>query len=157
MAPSKTFNLAGLMFANLIIPDDDLRRMWIENNFPIVNPLSLAGAQAAYSDGHCWLQALTEYLDDNFKLLNSFLSENLPKAIYQQPESTYLAWVDLSAYFDKDKNLTEFFAQTAGVLLEGGDMFVGNADGCIRLNLACPRVKLKEGLMRILKAINNHD
>ncbi|MCF6320097.1 MAG: aminotransferase class I/II-fold pyridoxal phosphate-dependent enzyme [Proteobacteria bacterium] len=156
MSPSKTFNLAGLMFANLIIPNDNLRRMWIENNFPIVNPLSLAGAQAAYSNGHCWLQALTEYLDDNFKFLNSYLSENLPKAIYQQPESTYLAWVNLSAYFDKEENLTEFFAQTAGVLLEGGDMFVGNADGCIRLNLACPRVKLKEGLMRILKAINNH-
>ena len=154
MAPSKTFNLAGLMFANLIIPDDDLRQKWLDNNFPIINPLSLAGAQAAYSKGHEWLKALILYLDENFKYLNTFLSQNLPKAIYQQSESTYLAWVNLSAYFDKDENLTEFFAQKAGVLLEGGDMFVGNANGYIRLNLACPRSRLKEGLNRILMAID---
>lgn len=157
MAPSKTFNLAGLMFANLIIPDDDLRVKWIENNFPIVNPLSLAGAQAAYSDGHKWLEGLTEYLDENFKYLNDFLCQNLPKAIYQESESTYLAWVNLSAYFDKDENLTEFFAQKVGVLLEGSDMFVDNADGYIRLNLACPRVRLEEGLSRIAKVINSYD
>lgn len=157
MAPSKTFNLAGLMFANLIIPDDDLRTQWIENNFPIVNPLSLAGAQAAYSGGHNWLNALIDYLDGNFNVLNGFLTKNLPKATYQQSESTYLAWVNLSAYFDKSENLTEFFAQNAGVLLEGGDMFVGNADGCIRLNLACPRVRLEEGLKRIAKSINQRE
>lgn len=154
MAPSKTFNLAGLMFANVIIPDDKLRSLWNENNIPIVNPLSLAGAQAAYSQGGEWLKSLVVYLDDNFNYLNEFLKTHLPQAIYQQSESTYLAWVNLSAYFDKEQNLTEFFAQKAGVLLEGGDMFVGNADGCIRLNLACPQSRLVEGLKRIVNVIN---
>jgi len=157
MAPSKTFNLAGLMFANLIIPDNDLRQKWLDNNFPIINPLSLAGAQAAYSEGQNWLNALSDYLDKNFKFLDQFLRENLPNAIYQESESTYLAWVNLSAYFGREQNLTEFFAQKAGVLLEGGDMFVGNADGCIRLNLACTKVKLKEGLNRLLEAIHTRE
>ncbi len=155
MAPSKTFNLAGLMFANLIIPDDALRQKWLDNNFPIINPLSLAGAQAAYSEGQNWLNALIDYLDDNFKILDQFLRENLPDAIYQKSESTYLAWVNLSAYFDNDNNLTEFFAQKAAVLLEGGDMFVANADGYIRLNLACPRSRLKDGLKRIANVIKS--
>jgi cystathionine beta-lyase len=149
MAPSKTFNLAGLMFANLIIPDDDLRQQWIDNNFPIVNPLSLSGAQAAYQYGHDWLDQLCHYLDSNFDYLDTFLKKNLPNAIHTTSESTYLAWIDISAYLGNKINLTEYFAQNAGVLLEGGDMFVGNADGCIRLNLACPQSVLMEGLNRI--------
>lgn len=153
MAPSKTFNLAGLMFANIIIPNDELRIKWIDDHTPIVNPLSLAGAQAAYTHGTSWLVMLCKYLDDNFVFLKDFLQENLPKAIYQIPQSTYLAWINLHAYCPKQMNLTEFFAQNAGVLLEGGDMFVANADGCIRLNLACPRIKLNDALNKLTEAI----
>jgi cystathionine beta-lyase len=153
MAASKTFNLAGLMFANLIIPNDDLRKKWQQDHFPIVNPLSLVGVQAAYEKGSPWLLALTDYLDDNFDYLNQYLAEHLPKAIFQIAESTYLAWIDISAYLDKGINLTEFFASKAGVILEGGNMFIGNADGCIRLNLACPRAKLSDGLDKVVRAI----
>ncbi len=156
MAASKTFNLAGLMFANLIIPNDELREKWQQEHFPIVNPLSLVGVQAAYEKGGDWLLALTEYLDNNFDYLDSYLKQNLPKAIFQISQSTYLAWVNISAYFGKDINLTEFFARKAGVLLEGGDMFAGNADGCIRLNLACPLSKLKDGLEKISHAIKDY-
>ena len=81
------------------------------------------------------------------------MKEHLPKAIFTIPDATYLAWVDVSAYFSKEENLTLFFANHAGVLLEGGNMFVENADGFIRLNLACPQSKLEEGLNRIHQAI----
>ena len=94
------------------------------------------------------------YLDDNFRFVGEYLEEHLPKAGYRASEATYLAWVDLNNYFDPDENLPMFFAYKAGVLLEGGNMFVQNSDGFIRLNLACPRAVLAEGMKRICDAVN---
>ena len=153
MAPSKTFNLAGMMFANIIIPNKKLREQWKEDHLPIDNPLSIVAAQAAYTHGHDWLEELTIYLDDNFLFLKKYLETHLPKAVFRISEATYLAWVDVSAYFSKKENLTLFFANHAGVLLEGGNMFVSNSDGFIRLNLACSRKRLEEGMMKISDAI----
>lgn len=154
MAASKTFNLAGFMISNIIIPNDALREIWKEKQLPIDNPLSIVAAQTAYSEGQAWLSELIQYLDENFIFLQNYLTTYLPKIIFHIPGATYLAWVDVSAYFPKNENLTLFFANHAGVLLEGGNMFVDNSDGCIRLNLACPRSRLKEGLDRITKAIH---
>ena len=153
MAPSKTFNLAGNLFANIIIPNDALREAYNEFYLVVENPLSIVAAQAAYTDGHAWLMELTDYLDDNFKYLKTQLDQHLPLAKFTIPDSTYLAWVDVSAYFPNNENLTLFFARNAGVLLEGGDMFVANAGGHIRLNLACPHAVLEKGVHRIIKAI----
>jgi len=153
MAPSKTFNLAGFMFANIIIPNDELRNKWNERHLPVGNPLSIVAAEAAYAYGQEWLEEVCIYLDENFDFSQQFLSQHLPKAIFTIPEATYLAWIDLNAYFTKDENLTLFFANNAGVLLEGGNMFVSNADGFVRLNLACPKAVLEEGLNRIVEAI----
>lgn len=155
MAPSKTFNLAGILFANVIIPNEALRAEWKKHHLGIENPLSLTAAQAAYEHGQNWLNELTIYLDNNFDFLQNYLEKHLPKAKFTIPEATYLAWVDVRAYFPKGENLTLFFAEKAGVLLEGGNMFVSNADGFIRLNLACPKVILEEGLERIVEAVNN--
>lgn len=153
MAPSKTFNLAGFMFSNIVIPNDALREKWKQSTLPIDNPLSIAAAQAAYTSGEDWLKELKIYLDGNFDFLQDYLAEHLPKAKFTIPESLYLAWVNVGDYFPPEENLTLFFAEKAGVLLEGGNMFVSNADGFIRLNLAIPRSILKEGLDRIRDAI----
>ncbi len=153
MAPSKTFNMAGLMIANIIIPNNQLRAHWKKKQIIIDNPLSIVAAQTAYSVGHEWLAELQEYLDDNFEFLQHYLSRHLPKAIFNIPEATYLAWVDIGAYMPSEENLTLFFANKAGVLLEGDTMFVANGAGHIRLNLACPRPRLEKGLQRITKAI----
>ena len=153
MAASKTFNLAGFMFANIIIPNDKIRERWHERNLPIVNPISVAACQEAYQEGHEWLDELTIYLDENFRFLKNYLSKHFPKAIFHIPEATYLAWIDLGAYFKPGENLTLFFANEAGVILEGGNMFVDHADGYVRLNLTCPKQKLKEGLDRMVEAV----
>ncbi len=153
MAPSKTFNLAGNLFANIIIPNDALRKTYNEKYLPVENPLSIVAAQAAYTDGHAWLAELTDYLDANFNYLKVQLDTHLPHTKFVISESTYLAWVNVSHYFPTNENLTLFFARNAGVLLEGGDMFVANASGHIRLNLACPRARLEKGLHRVITAI----
>lgn len=154
MAPSKTFNLAGLMLSNIIIRDEGLRAVWMDRHYNFDNPLSVAAAQAAYEKGEPWLLELQEYLDGNFDFVGKYLAEHLPRARYRVSEATYLAWVDLGEYFRPEEDLPMFFAYRAGVLLEGGDMFVQNSDCFIRLNLACPRSTLEEGLLRICEAVN---
>ena len=154
MAPSKTFNLAGMMISNVIIRDEDMRKIWLDRHYNFDNPLSIAAAQAAYEKGDEWLQELRAYLDGNFEFTVNYLKEHLSKAKCRISEATYLAWVDLSAYFEPDEHLPLFFAYKAGVLLEGGNMFVQSSDGFIRLNLACPRATVEEGLRRICEAVN---
>ena len=153
MAPTKTFNLDGLMISNVIIRDEKLRNIWLSRHYNFDNPLSIAAAQSAYAKGEEWLKELQVYLDNNFKLTQDYLKENLPQAKFRISEATYLAWVDLSDYFEPDENLPLFFAYRAGVLLEGGNMFVQNSDCFIRLNLACPKSILLEGLKRICEAV----
>jgi cystathionine beta-lyase len=156
MSPSKTFNMAGMMFSNIVIPSAELRTLWNSRDDGLRNPLSIAGAQAAYEQGYDWLMQLRAYLDANFSFMSEYLSANLPKAKYQISQSTYLTWVDVNAYFSDitQVSLPLFFAEKAGVLLEGGNMFVQNSDGHIRLNLACPQSVLSEGLKRICETLN---
>ena len=157
MAASKTFNMAGLMFSNIIVRDAAVREQMAahDKTVGLVNPLSIAATQAAYELGGPWLQQLQVYLDGNFQFVADYLAANLPQAVFRIPESTYLAWVDMSRYFPETEDLPLFFANKAGVLLEGGDgMFVGNAAGYVRLNLAMPRAVIAKGLERICEAIN---
>lgn len=155
MAPSKTFNLAGFLFASIIIPDEKLRRTWKRKHYLFDNPLSLAAVQAAYKLGGPWLAELSTYLDNNFLFTRDFLAEHLPQTVFIIPDATYFAWLDMRAYFPENENLTFYFAKHAGVILEGGNMFVANADGFMRINLACPRSMLETALNRIVKACNN--
>jgi cystathionine beta-lyase len=153
MAPSKTFNMAGLMLSDVIIPNEELRALWNDRHYSFENPLSIAAAQAAYTYGDEWLRQLKNYLDDNFEFTKNYLGKHLPKAVFRISEATYLAWVNIGAYLSNEKDLPLFFANNAGVLLEGGNMFVANSEGYIRLNLACPRSMLEDGLKRICKVL----
>ena len=156
MSPSKTFNIAGLAFSNILIRDPATRAQFRDRDklFGMVNPLSLTAAKAAYDRGWPWLEALRSYLDDNFTFVKDFLADELPEAVMNIPEATYLAWVDLSRCLPDVEDLPAFFANEAGVLLEGGDsLFVGNARGYVRLNLAMPRSIIRTGLERMRGAI----
>ena len=93
------------------------------------NPISIAGVQAAYAEGADWLAQLKVYIDKNFEFVKEFIETKLPKAVFRIPEATYLGWVDVGAYLGDVESLPKFFADNAGVLLEGGNMFVQNSDG----------------------------
>lgn len=153
MSSSKTFNLAGLGLANVVIPHDGVRGAWQDRFFPVVNPISAAAATAVFNDGDAWLAELTNYLDANFELVRDTVADRLPHARFQIPEATYLAWIDLSAYFEPVTNLTHHFAEQAGVLIEGGAKFIANGDRCLRINLACPRSVLETALDRMIDAM----
>lgn len=156
MSASKTFNMAGLLFSNIIIRDEHERNQFVARDKLIgsLNPLSIEAHKAAYEKGGPWLKQLKDYLDGNFNYVKEFFDEYLPEAVFEIPEATYLAWVDMSKCLPEEKDLPSFFANEAGVLLEGGnELFVGNAEGCVRLNLAMPRSVLQTGMERMRDAI----
>lgn len=156
MAPSKTFNLAGNLMSNLFIKDKEIKDKWLKLYDDFISPLSLVATKTAYENCDDWLGELNKYLDENFNLIDSFIKINLPKINFCIPESTYLAWIDINEYLPNDFNkdtLSLFFANDSGVLLEGGNMFVSNGDGFIRLNLACPKKTLLIGLNKIKNSL----
>lgn len=153
MSASKTFNLAGLGLSQIVVPGAELREIWSDRSSPVVNPISVAGTVAAMRHGEPWRSELLRYIDGNFATMAETLATDLPLARFRVPDATYLGWVDLSAYFPPDQDLTRFFAENAGVLVEGGDMFIADGNGHIRVNVACPRATLLEGLARIAQAV----
>ena len=162
MSASKTFNMAGLMFSDIIIRDEAEREHFNGRDkiAGMLNPLSIVAHQAAYEKGEEWLDQLKVYLDGNFRYVADFFAKRLPSAGFRIPEATYLAWVDLSKCLPDVDDLPGFFgffANEAGVLLEGGNsLFVGNAEGFVRLNLAMPRGILETGMERIADSIERH-
>ncbi len=160
MSASKTFNLAGMLFSNIIIRDSGERARFTarDKNIGAVNPLSVAAHKAAYEKAGEWLEQLKAYVDGNFAYVNDFLRDNIPQAGFCIPEATYFAWIDTSRILPGVDDLTLFFADHAGVLLESGNgLFVGNSRGYVRLNLAMPRAMIEKGLTRILEAIRKPD
>ena len=160
MSASKTFNMAGLMFSDIIIRDPEERERFIGRDkiAGMLNPLSIAAHQAAYESCGEWLEQLKDYLDENFRFVDEFLKERLPQARFRIPEATYLAWVDMGGCLPDVEDLPGFFANEAGVLLEGGNsLFVGNAEGFVRLNLAMPRSIIETGLNRMADAVDRHN
>ncbi|AMW24518.1 aminotransferase [Staphylococcus haemolyticus] len=156
MSQSKAFNIAGLMFSNIIIPNRRLLKTWKLHHFSSENPLSIVATQAAYEKGEDWLAAMNDYLDDNFKYLAQFLEQELPHAEFKIPEATYLAWVDLSYYIKAkhiDEPIAKYFIKHAGVIIEGQEQFVHNAEGHIRINIAVPREIMIKGLQKIKDAL----
>lgn len=156
-APSKTFNMAGNLMSHIFIPNAGIRRKWDRLYHELNSPLSIAATKAAYELGEEWLEELKSYLDGNFRHMKERLGALLPMAKFQIPEATYLGWLDLSAYRDKipeGENFTAFFAKKAGVIAEGGEIFVDNGENHLRINVACPRAILEEGLKRIAKTLN---
>ncbi|MGL4338252.1 MAG: PatB family C-S lyase, partial [Turicibacter sp.] len=150
MAPSKTFNLAGMHTSYIIIPNDEHKKKYdTVAGMTMMSPISIVAAEAAHDEGEEWLEQVREYLDGNFEFIGQYLKENLPLAKYVPSEGTYLAWIDLSAYESDGEALDRLVREEANVLLDGGTMFGIEGNGFQRINAACPRSLIKECLDRI--------
>ena len=156
IAPSKTFNLAGLQASTLIIPNKRLRNRYLNGsilNRP--NPFGIVALEAAYNHGEAWLEQLLEYLEGNLQFLREFLESRLPMIDLIEPEATYLAWIDFRALGLNKRALEDLMLNKAGVWLDEGYIFGEEGDGFERINLACPRSLLAEALGRIEAAVSN--
>lgn len=156
-APSKTFNMAGMQSSNVIIPNPSLmrrfRRVLERNSIGSQNPLSIVSLEAAYKHGEEWLEQLLEYLEGNIKFIDEYLKNNIPKARMIKPQATYLAWIDFSAYVDEGSKIEELMAKKGKIAMDGGTWFGSQGAGFMRLNFACPRELLRQGLDRMKLAI----
>jgi cystathionine beta-lyase len=155
-SPSKTFNGAGLQVANIIIEDPQLQEKWQEQGGPeLSSPLGLAATRGAYQGGGPWLEELKKYLDENFRFMAGFVRRHMPGAALKLPEGTYLAWIDCRGYGLSDDDLSRLLVEKGKVLLESGKMFGPEGAGFQRMNVACPRAVLQEGLRRMAAVLEN--
>jgi cysteine-S-conjugate beta-lyase len=156
MAPSKTFNLAGLGASSIIIPNKKLRAKFNEARAGMVhqpNLFGLAAMEAAYRYGDEWLEQLLDYLQGNLDFMLDYFTKKIPKIKVVKPQGTYLVWLDCRALKLDDKALRDFMVKKARVGFDDGFMFGAGGSGFQRMNIACPRSILKEALQRIEKAV----
>ena len=157
ISPTKTFNLAGLSESTAIIPNIELRQKFIKTlnrtGAGMLNIFGLAAAEAAYTHCEGWLEELMLYLHDNLETLIEYFDKNMPGIKVIRPEATYLAWLDCNELPVAAEKLKEFFTFKAGVGLNDGTTFGKEGYGFQRINFACPRVLLLEGLERIKFAV----
>ncbi len=151
-APSKTFNIAGICFTFMAVPNEELRAKIVKaqgHSLPTLNVFAFAAAEAAYRTGWDWHVELLDTLRRHRDFTHSYLSEKLPMLRHWQQDATYLCWIDCSALGVESPH--EFFLKEAGVYLDNGANF--GAPQCVRLNFACHPDMLKEGLDKMAAAI----
>ena len=157
-SPSKSFNIAGLMMANIICQDAATRRRINRainiNEVCDVNPFAPIAVKAAYNESEEWIDELNQYLCQNYQILNLFFSKELPQCKVCKLEGTYLVWIDVSALGIPVEQLCERLLNKGKVWVNPGTMYgTESGKGYIRINLACPRNRLIEGLKRIKATI----
>ncbi|HWQ83582.1 MAG TPA: PatB family C-S lyase [Anaerolineales bacterium] len=155
MAPSKTFNMAGLQCSFAIIPNAELRKQFQRSNKGLaswVNTLGLVAAQAAYAEGQEWLDQVLVYLQGNRDFLARFVQERLPGIHMVKAEGTYLAWLDCRE-LALPGGPYAFFLEKARVALNDGQTFGPGGEGFVRLNFACTRATLEQALLQIQQAV----
>lgn len=159
MAPSKTFNLAGLQFSTNFIENPVLRNKFRaekdKTGYDEPSLMGLTAARAAYQKGKPWLTALHEHLKSNINFVRAYLKEKLPKTRLIEPEGTFLLWIDFSAYGLSDAQLDDLIVHKAKVWLDRGTMFGMEGEGYQRINIATPQALLKEAIDRIFAALED--
>ena len=154
---TKTFNLAGIQGANVIVSDRNIRNK-IKNEIKStkaagLNLMYLSAAKAAYKYGEAWLTSLLEYIKANMDYVaESFKNTKIKTLI---PEATYLVWLDCRALGLSDRELDDFFINKCGVWLNNGSTFGAGGNGFMRMNVACPRVTLNRAVNNILNCIGD--
>lgn len=157
MAPSKTYNIAGLHASVAVIQDEELRntvRGYMQYLISSPSILSLVAAKAAYEHGDDWLREQTAYLQKNRDMIGDAISNGmLPGVRWSKPEGTFLAWLDCRELGVED-DLQEFFMENAKVCMNDGCTFGDAGEGFLRLNFGCTRAVLKQALEKMAEAIN---
>lgn len=159
ISPSKAFNLAGLQIANIVAADTDVR-MKIDKAINInevcdVNPFGVEALIAAYNRGEDWLEELKHYLSVNYNYLRAYFDEYLPEFPVVMLEGTYLVWVDCRGLGLSSREITDILLEKEKVRVNPGSLYGEAGEGFIRLNIACPREKLIEGLNRLKRGLKS--
>lgn len=158
-SPSKAFNLAGLQIANIVSADADIR-MKINKAINInevcdVNPFGVEALIAAYNDGEEWLEELNQYLFANYHCLRAYFDKYLPEFPVMPLEGTYLVWVDCSTLKQSSEDIVKTLLEKEKLWVNEGNLYGEAGEGFVRINIACPRQRLIEGLNRMRRALSS--
>jgi cystathionine beta-lyase len=157
IAPTKTFNLAGLSTSSLIISNPVLRK-YFNRKVEILhigngNIFGNIASVAAYSEGQEWMNALVEYIGGNVNYVTGFCRELIPEIIPVQPEATYMIWLDCRKFGMTGKELQSFFVNKAGVGMSEGSTFGPGGEGFMRMNIATTRSRVEKAMRQIGQAV----
>jgi cystathionine beta-lyase len=159
MAPSKTFNIAGIVSSYSIIPNDKLRNEFYEfmesGEFNSGTIFAYVATEAAYTNGAEWLKQMRSYVIENVRFVDEYLKANIPQIKVYQPQASFLVWLDCRELGLSQKELVSLFQDKAGLLLNDGSMFGKEGVGFMRLNVGCPRSTLEKALKQLKKAIGD--
>lgn len=157
VSPSKTFNVAAMHAATIIVPNKNLRDQISRgiNTDELAEPNSfvIPVTIAAYEHGHEWLKELKEKLVDNKDTVENFLKSELPEVKLIPSQATYLLWIDTSSVSNDSQELAQFIRDETGLYLSAGNVYGGNGNDFLRLNIACPTYMLNDGLNRLKQGI----
>ena len=161
IAPTKCFNIAGLNTAAVVVPDKKLRhRVWRGLNTDEVaepNAFAVQAAVAAFEEGEPWLNELNEYIYAGRQLVTEFLREQIPELKPVQSDATYLMWIDCSALCGDDcGDFVEALRDETGLRVSSGGQYGSCGRQFLRLNIACPRARLEDGLQRLKQGAQNY-
>ena len=157
-APSKTFNIAGIVSSYAIVPNPTLRRRfysWLEanelNDPPLFSPIATI---AAYSQGESWRRQMLAYIEENIRFVEEYCQQHLPKIKPWRPEASFLVWLDCRPLGLQHDELIDLFVNRALLALNDGAMFGPGGEGFMRLNVGTPRSILLQALIQLEQAIN---
>lgn len=156
-APSKTFNIAGIVSSYAIVPNLTLRRRfytWLEanelNDPPLFAPIATI---AAYQNGEQWRRQMLAYVEENIRFVEDYCRENIPAIKPLRPQASFLVWLDCRALGLNHEQLIDLFVNRAHLALNDGEMFGQGGEGFVRLNVGTPRAILKQALEQLKRAI----
>ncbi|MDE6331182.1 MAG: aminotransferase class I/II-fold pyridoxal phosphate-dependent enzyme, partial [Muribaculaceae bacterium] len=156
-APSKTFNIPGLVSSWMVVKNPELRRdfyHWLEvNEFSAPPMISTIGAEAAYRNGEEWLDQMLEYVQENIEFTRDFLAREVPGVTIVEPQASFLLWVDFRGLGLSQQQLMDMLLDHAHIALNDGTMFGRQGEGFARLNIGTPRSVLAEALGKIRDAV----
>lgn len=158
ISPSKTFNVAALHAATVIIPNENLRNIVNRglNSEELAEPnlLAIPASIAAYEKGDAWLDALLKQINENFAYVRDFINKNIPGIEIITGRATYLMWLKIDRISSDSEELANFIREKSGLILSAGEVYRGNGKAFLRINLACPLSWVKDGMNRLQKSID---
>lgn len=157
-APSKTFNIAGIVSSYSVVPNNEIRKKfygWLEaNEFNEPNLFAPIATMAAYTDeGNEWRQRMIAYLEENVRFVEEYCRERLPKIRPVRPEASFLIWLDCRDLKLNQKDLVDLFVKKAGLALNDGSMFGPQGEGHMRFNVGFPREVIMQALDKLYNAM----
>jgi len=160
-SPSKSFNLAGLQLANIIIKNTQLRRKFVKeyyvSGYSDLNIMGIVSTVAAYKHGDEWFNGVFNYIKSNIEYVKNYVETNLPKVKMITHEATYLVWLDFRGLGLTADEVDDIIINKSKLWLDSGRIFGETGKGFQRINVACPRATLEEALGRLKRDFQKYN